>query len=147
MKKEYPKYKYIFLFFGAIEDTLHFKRLIPYWFPVWSWVVFIWFMSSRSSFDNIPWRLDPAWHLFAFGFLAFWIYRAFRSYTFPVLDSYILATVGSFLYGVLDEIHQIFVPGRSFSTFDMLTDLFGIFILGLIIRLIIQFKEKNTQST
>jgi VanZ family protein len=147
MKKEYPKYKYIFLFFGSIEETLHFKRLIPYWFPVWSWAVFIWFMSSRSSFGNVPWRIDPVWHLFAFAFLAFWIYRAFRSYTFPVVDSYVLAAVGSFLYGVIDEIHQLFVPGRSFSVFDMLTDLTGVLILGLIIRLVIQFKEKNTQST
>jgi VanZ family protein len=131
------------LFLGAIEETFHFKRLIPYWLPVWSWMVFMYFMSSRSSFSVDAWHFDILWHLSAFALLAFLIYRAFRSYTFSPLDSYIFALTGSFLYGIFDEVHQIFVPGRTFSVFDMLTDLVGIFLMGLFIKLILNFKKSH----
>ena len=37
----------------------------------------------------------------------------------------VMAVVISTLYGVSDEYHQLFVPGRSFDVFDMLADLIG----------------------
>lgn len=36
------------------------------------------------------------------------------------------------LYAVSDEFHQIFVPGRTFSGFDMLSDLGGASVGGII---------------
>jgi VanZ family protein len=35
------------------------------------------------------------------------------------------AIIISSLYGVTDEYHQLFVPGRSFDLFDMLADTIG----------------------
>ncbi len=37
-----------------------------------------------------------------------------------------------FIMPVLDELHQIPIPGRSFSFFDILADLLGFFIIILI---------------
>lgn len=37
----------------------------------------------------------------------------------------VVAILISTLYGVSDEYHQLFVPGRSFDVFDMLADLIG----------------------
>jgi VanZ family protein len=37
----------------------------------------------------------------------------------------VAAIVISTLYGVSDEYHQLYVPGRSFDVFDMLADLIG----------------------
>jgi VanZ family protein len=37
----------------------------------------------------------------------------------------VAAVVISTLYGVSDEYHQLFVPGRSFDVFDMLADFIG----------------------
>ena len=57
-----------------------------------------------------------------------------------------LAFTGCTLYATLDEIHQIFVPGRSFQFTDILTDasgsLLGIFLLSLIFYLIKKLKKE-----
>ena len=41
-----------------------------------------------------------------------------------------LSVVLSILYGVFDEIHQVFVPGRSAGFFDIFVDSVGVFIAG-----------------
>lgn len=130
-KKSTSKSEYIKLFLGALEDTFQFKRLIPYWLPVWAWMAFIFYVSSRPQIGIGFWGMDYLWHLGAFAILAFFIYRAFRSYQFSFFDSFILGSVSSFLYAIFDEIHQIFVPGRSFSLLDILIDTAGILLLGL----------------
>jgi len=38
-----------------------------------------------------------------------------------------------FIYAISDEIHQLFVPGRSFSIIDIFTDFLGITISGIIL--------------
>lgn len=43
------------------------------------------------------------------------------------------AALLSFLYGVVDELHQYTVPYRSFSYFDMVKDLIGVIVMYLII--------------
>jgi len=131
------------LFWGAIMAVVKPQNLIPYWIPIWSWMIFIFILSSRSSFNTGPFVLDPFWHLGAFGLLAFLVYRAFRHYRFSILDSYLVCAFWTFGYGILDEIHQIFVPGRTFSGFDILTDLVGILLFGLLVRLVSTFKEKR----
>lgn len=37
----------------------------------------------------------------------------------------LLAIAATVVYGVLDEIHQRFVPGRSFDVYDMIADAAG----------------------
>lgn len=52
---------------------------------------------------------------------------------------YLLALIICFLYAVSDEIHQIYVPGRSCQITDMIIDttgsLTGIFLYKLIIKI------------
>ncbi|MBK7106218.1 MAG: VanZ family protein [Ignavibacteriae bacterium] len=49
-------------------------------------------------------------------------------------------------YGVLDEIHQIFVPNRSAEFFDWIADLSGTLIGILVIRIFINIiRNKNMQ--
>lgn len=45
----------------------------------------------------------------------------------------ILSVELALLYGTLDEIHQIMVPGRSWETVDMLVDLSGAGIANILI--------------
>jgi hypothetical protein len=131
------------LFWGAIMAIIKPQNFVPYWIPIWSWMIFIFVISSRSSFNTGPFVFDPFWHLGVFGLLAFLVYRAFRHYRFSILDSYLICAFWSFGYGILDEIHQIFVPGRTFSVFDMLTDLVGILLFGLLVRLVSTFKNEK----
>ena len=45
------------------------------------------------------------------------------------------------MYAVLDEFHQLFIPGRSCSFSDFLIDLAGILIASLIYSLVIYFRK------
>ncbi|MFA6981643.1 MAG: VanZ family protein [Patescibacteria group bacterium] len=64
-------------------------------------------------------------HFFLFLALGLTLYRAVRSYPMSL-------AVGV-LYGITDEVHQVFVPGRTAGPFDVFVDSMGVLIsLGLI---------------
>ena len=83
----------------------------------------IFFLSSQSSFP-VPagiWSFDKVIHCVEYGVFAFLIARAFRPWKFAAVTAVILAS----LYGVSDELHQSFVPGRSSEGLDALADAIG----------------------
>lgn len=57
-------------------------------------------------------------------------------------------TVGfGLLNAILDEVHQLFVPGRSFQILDISADFLGILVASLCILLIKKYKKyKNWQD-
>jgi polysaccharide biosynthesis protein VpsQ len=65
-------------------------------------------------------------HLFEFGLLYFLIILAFLSWGELTKRKVFIAIIISFLYGVVDEIHQFFVPFRSSSLVDLLKNTIGI---------------------
>jgi VanZ family protein len=146
MKKKPPKLYYVKLFFGALEETFQIKKLIPYWLPVWAWMFFIFYLSSLSEFSigfagAFDVFLKKSWHIFAFFALAALIYRAFRSYGFSISDSYILGSLGSFVYAISDEIHQLFVPERHGCITDLLVDLVGIALFVILVKILTKEKK------
>lgn len=73
---------------------------------------------------------DKLAHLLAYGLLASLIYFALeksRVNFHPIFIPFLVA----FLYGVSDEIHQYFVPGRNADVFDALANALGGFIFPL----------------
>jgi len=92
----------------------------------------IWFLSSQSILPQpkgiLGW--DKLQHLAAFAVLAaavgLWVTPAFGKRR-PVLSLLLTALVGS-AYGVIDELHQYFVPGRDCNFWDWLADTLGAFL-------------------
>lgn len=86
------------------------------------------FYSSSLSADklpslNIP-NIDKLFHFIEYFVLGFLLVRAFfYSSTKPNYIYIFIASIliGS-LYGVSDEFHQRFVPGRTCDIFDLLAD-------------------------
>ena len=60
-------------------------------------------------------------HFVSFGFLAWLLMKAIQ----PNPRTYVLAWLLATLYGFSDEIHQIFVPGRTPLFSDVVIDSFG----------------------
>lgn len=92
----------------------------------------IFFLSSQSTLP-VPegiWNFDKAIHCAEYGGFAFLIARALRPHARAAVIAVILAT----LYGVSDELHQSFVPGRSSDVFDVLADGVGAALGALIFR-------------
>lgn len=100
----------------------------------------IFFLSSKSKIPQPIkpfYGLDKILHCIAFGTLAFsfsfWFsYSAWneRKWKYALITFSVIA-----LYGISDELHQFFVPGRSASIYDWFADCTGA-IIACSLRLI-----------
>lgn len=91
------------------------------WGPAVAYALLIFVLSSFSSFP-VPkgiWSFDKVIHLVEYAVLGFLV-----AYALPGKPWW-LAAVISTLYGVSDEVHQAFVPGRSADPFDACADAIG----------------------
>jgi VanZ family protein len=112
----------------------------------------IWFLSSQSILPQPKGILgfDKVQHLIAYlvltGALGLWIPPGFWQRR-RALTLGLTALLGS-LYGVIDEVHQYFVPGRDCNVWDWLADTIGA-ILGagaiLLIRMYLLKRKGSGQ--
>lgn len=81
------------------------------------------------------------YHFFAFFFFALFLNISLlrgKMNKWLMLYGIFIAVV----YGVLDEVHQLFVPGRFFSLFDIVIDALGVIVSSYIYFLIIKKRKK-----
>jgi VanZ family protein len=98
------------------------RRLLP-WLPAVAWAAVIFALSSRPRLPapDIA-NFDKAAHFGAYGLLgALLAFAAARSGLPPLV-----ALVLGVLYGATDEIHQMYVPGRSPDLLDWCADAAGV---------------------
>ena len=93
-----------------------------------SWAGLIFYLSSQPSIETpalFPGQ-DKLFHLIAFGILGFLAMGARQAsqqgYPTGQVWQVVFAVM---LYGILDEFHQYFVPGRSADVYDVLADIVG----------------------
>ncbi len=83
-----------------------------------------WHLSSLERIEQMPsfWNADKLVHTICFAGLAFWVSFGIsaQSKKDVALSSLIVS-----VYGVIDEIHQSFVPTRSASAGDWIFDTIG----------------------
>ncbi len=66
---------------------------------------------------------------------------------YPFKKYYLFSFLCSFVYSVTDEVHQLFVPGRSGQPLDVLIDSLGAFLGILILLGIIKLIDKRKRKT
>jgi len=93
-----------------------------------SWAGLIFYLSSQPSIETpalFPGQ-DKLFHLIAFGILGFLAMgtrqASQQGYSTRQVWRVVFAVM---LYGILDEFHQYFVPGRSADVYDVLADAIG----------------------
>jgi polysaccharide biosynthesis protein VpsQ len=127
--------KYIFIRFSIL--------ILPvlYMYAIW---------QQTSHFDpesvsGLSTVLNPFWilaigimleigHLFEFGILYFLLIIVFLSYGDLKKWMEVIVLTISLLFGITDEIHQIFVPFRSFSVIDLIKNAVGVIVIACIIH-------------
>jgi VanZ family protein len=112
------------------------KRFALYQLPLIIYAVIVFYVSSLSRLPDtglqIPYldKLAHATEYFLFGLMAI---RAMAHLPWSPKTGwvYILAILLSLGYGLSDEYHQRFVPGRTADLFDFMADALGIFLAAI----------------
>lgn len=109
------------------------KGFLYYWLPVILYMAVIFYFSSLEQ--PIPVgglefeKKDLLLHALEYFVLSALLLRAFL-YS-AVKSPYVYSILFSILYGISDEIHQLFVAGRVFSVQDIMADAVGAFLMLL----------------
>jgi VanZ family protein len=115
------------------------------WGAVFAWMTFIFYLSAQPSLPRLSDRLGAfqsfAGHILEYAVLALLLRWSLAGNTVVEQGNgsghvtrwaFVLAAA----YGITDEVHQHFVPGRHMDPFDLLTDAagaaFALWIVGLI---------------
>ena len=119
-------------------------KLIIFLRPFARYLLIAWLLTIIivSSIPNIPTmkihtakseiRLDYLMHFCEYGVLAFMTYLSFAGSEFRIsFNNFFLMTGGLILFAVVDEFHQKLIPGRSFNTMDILSNVIGILAAAL----------------
>jgi VanZ family protein len=138
------------------------RSILSRWLPVLIWVTVIFFASANPDpYKALPYRwIEPCFsasssypscaelvgrvlHISEYAVLALLTARAMFQHENVTLANLVLVLGLTELYALSDEIHQLFVPGRSFQLMDLGLDLFG-GVIGLIIYRRIRAKRRRT---
>ena len=97
------------------------------WGPVFLYLAFIFALSSIAHPPELPNGSDKQLHAVLYAGLGMLLARALvGGLTRPVpFGMVVLTTLLAGLYGVSDEIHQMFVPPRQVEALDVVADTIG----------------------
>ena len=105
------------------------SKLLRYWLPLFVYCLIIFVLSSSSEpFPKSPISLnDKLLHIVGYSILGFLMIRSILSLNLKHSKGVLLfaAIVLSTLYGLSDEVHQSFIPGRNADLGDVMADGFG----------------------
>ncbi len=91
-------------------------------------------------------------HFLLFAVLGVLSLTALMTFKMKMWQNVLLAAVWGWLYAVIDEIHQIFVPGRTFQWQDIGVDWLGVVFgvgltFGVVMLVKIKRKKKNVENS
>ena len=121
------------------------KRIFLNQGPVVACAAVIYYLSSMPQVAKIPlpYQLDKLAHAIVYGILAITAHRAFfhqKKFETMRRNAGLLAILFALLYGMTDEFHQQFVPGRFSSLMDIAADVAGAVIA-------VWFRNKRSDHT
>lgn len=103
-------------------------KFLWFWGPVLLVMGLIFGASAVSEPGPPPAGLsDKSAHIIAYGVLGATLIRALATGHAPGMTArrVLIATAAAAVYGVTDELHQVFVPGRTPDALDLVADLVG----------------------
>ena len=138
------------------------------WLGVFLWMSLIFYMSSRAGEDSanmssnflvvfevfFPFIEEDLLHVLVrklahvavYLILSLLLVQALRQHVSERFRMYTYAALIGFAYAITDEVHQIFVPGRSGTIIDVLIDTLGLGLGLLLFELFVQvFKPQSEQ--
>lgn len=117
-----------------------------------SWMALLFYLSSQPSLETpmlFPGQ-DKLFHAVAYGVLGSFLLLALPAarggsgYGWAQIQT---ATVIASLYGISDEFHQSFVPGRQADVLDWVADTTGALLAALLLAWLFNFRLRNDRSS
>jgi len=110
-------------------------------------VVVIFYLSSISYFPSVAGKggtniLSMIYHVSAFFCFAFFLFISVRKINYI----FVFAIIVAMFYGLLDEVHQLFVVGRFCTFLDFLLDVTGILFASMIYFISIKYRQIKIQK-
>ena len=106
------------------------NKIILSWIVLFLYMFFIFYLSSKEQIDIIDqtpkfYLKDKLFHIVEYGFLGLLTYNAFRFNKFLNEKIIFYSIMFATIYGISDEMHQLFILNREFSFFDIFADFLG----------------------
>jgi len=121
---------------------------VRYHLPAIIWAVLIFISSSLvvkvPHIDRLGEWTDEFYHVLEYAIFGFLLARSFSHSAVEGFRNNVLFVsffIGAF-YGVTDEIHQIFVPGREAGWLDAAADAVGTLLGSLMYYLLARYRAK-----
>ena len=126
-------------------------RVYIVYLPLAVYWITLFVMTSLPSTMSISVGVsDKIEHFGAYGLLSVFLFLALKFESkYPFLSDYpaTFALLIASLYGLIDEFHQLFIPGRSAEFYDWLADFLGSVLAVVILRLLFyKFEGKKGQK-
>jgi VanZ family protein len=118
--------------------------------PLILWMGLIFWFSSRSTLLPIENEMGEkllykSAHITVYGVLAWLWWRAISPRRTINWSTLLLAVGLSALYGISDEIHQLYVPGRHGQVADVLFDTSGALASMLLVHRVVLAHQKDSE--
>ena len=119
-------------------DKKFWIQMIGIWLPVlvWAFVIFSFSAIPSAHVSEIHWKdfiVKKSAHMTEYGIFATLLFRALRINGMSVKRAGLTAIILCFMYGLTDEFHQSFTPGREPAFRDVIFDTIGAILATLII--------------
>jgi VanZ family protein len=102
------------------------RSVLTLWGPFLAALAVVFWLSSMSEVPGAHYFWDKFLHTVGYAGLGILALRAFHGgFERPRLAPTLLAGLAVILWGISDEFHQSFVPGRNSSALDVLADAVG----------------------
>jgi len=128
------------------EKTVMAKKFFSFKYPALFYALLIF---AVSAIPQIPPPLAFKWgdkvlHFIEYGIFSFLLFLAFftSGKEFFKKNAFLLSSLVGIAYGLSDEIHQKFVPGRNCDPFDFLADCLGIIVVQIVIFIYLKKRVK-----
>lgn len=113
-----------------VKVMLVMKKFSKFWLPVIIWALIIFTFSSGTvpKVGVTYWQdflAKKIAHVIEYALLGILFYRALKGYGLKSTDAVIGAIVLTLVYGLTDEFHQVFTPGREPRIRDVIIDTAG----------------------
>lgn len=118
------------------------KVMLVYLPLIFYWILLFTLTSLPSQSVPSVGVNDKVEHMLAYFGLSFLLYLAlhFQKRSITLRNyAFIFTFLIIFFYSVLDEVHQLLIPGRSCELLDFLADMVGGILGMVVIRLLIRF--------